>query len=400
MAISSLNNLSPRHRTLAIVGLGVAIFLVLAALYWVIRPDYKVLFSGLKPQDAAAIVEQLEASKTPYRIDDDGATVLVRNDDLYRTRLKVLGDNVALKGTVGFELFNSSDLGLTEFSQRVNFQRALQGELARTIMSLSEIDTARVHLAIAEASIFRKTSSRSKASVAIALKPGKDIDPASIRGIQRLVAAAVPDLTADEVVVVNELGTSLSLPLYAEAVAADARLQAKLKLEQLYADKVLNALEPIVGRRKVSVTVDVMLDAGGPDAGVEKIRRLAIAAVLQEPHSAAEAKEMEALISTAAGLVPGRGDLVTVLARRQADRGDPTALPTKPDTSTNAASPSFDLPPALGEAPAPLALLGLFLLLLLLFVAIRAFRPKRLTPSQREHFVSRLKHMAQEDGSP
>jgi len=395
MVISSLNHLSPRHRTLAIVGLGVAIFLVLAALYWAIRPDYKVLFSGLKPQDAAAIVEQLEAGKTPYRIDDDGATVLVRGDELYRTRLKVLGDNVALKGTVGFELFNSSDLGLTEFSQRVNFQRALQGELARTIMSLSEIDTARVHLAIAEASIFRKTSGRSKASVAISLKPGKEIDPASIRGIQRLVAAAVPDLAADEVVVVNELGASLSLPLYAEAVAADARLQAKLKLEQLYADKVLNALEPIVGPRKVSVTVDVALDAGGPDASVEKIRRLAIAAVLQEPHTASEAKEMEALISTAAGLVPSRGDLVTVLARRQADRDDPAPLPATPDASTNAASPL-----GLGGSPAPLALLGLFLLLLLLFATVRAFRPRRLTPSQREHFVSRLKHMAREDASP
>lgn len=398
MVISSLNHLSPRSRTLAIVGLGVAIFLVLAALYWAIRPEYKVLFSGLKPQDAAAIVEQLETGKTPYRIDDDGATVLVRSDELYRTRLKVLGDNVALKGTVGFELFNSSDLGLTEFSQRVNFQRALQGELARTIMSLSEIDTARVHLAIAEASIFRKTSSRSKASVAISLKPGKDIDPASIRGIQRLVAAAVPDLAADEVVVVNELGTSLSMPLYAEAVAADARLQAKLKLEQLYADKVLNALEPIVGPRKVSVTVDVVLDPAGTDAAVEKIRRLAVAAVLQEPHSASETKEIEALISTAAGLVPGRGDLVTVLARRQPG-SDELAAPPAMDTPAQASSDPFGLSPATGVTSATLAIGGIFLLVLILIAAVRAFKPRRLTPSQRDYFVSRLRQMAREDGS-
>src|ERR1700758_3787806 len=112
------------------------------ALWSVTREPYEVLFADLDPHDEAAIVAELEKLKLPYQIGDDGRTLLVERSQVHRTRLKVMDKGIDLKGTVGFEIFNNADFGMTEFAQRINYQRALQGELARTIMSIGEIATA------------------------------------------------------------------------------------------------------------------------------------------------------------------------------------------------------------------------------------------------------------------
>ena len=163
------------------IALVTAAALLLSALigggYLLLRPNYQVLFSDLRPQDAATIVAELERQKMPYRLAGGGTSVLVPEAEVHTARLKVMSRDLPLKGTVGFELFNNADLGLTEFAQKVNYQRALQGELARTIMSLTEIDSARVHLSIPESGLFRRSGAKPRASVALSTRTGAELPP-------------------------------------------------------------------------------------------------------------------------------------------------------------------------------------------------------------------------------
>src|SRR4051812_37844238 len=195
------------------IGLAAALVLLVALFVvagtWITRDDYQVLFSDLDPQDGAAMIAELDRTKVPYRLADNGRTILVDKDTVHKTRLKVMGGKGApVKGTVGFEIFNNSDFGMTEFAQKINYQRALQGELARTIMSLDEVKQARVHLAVPEAGLLKKAA-RPKASVTLALRGDSRLRPEQIVGIQRLVAAAVPEMDASAVTVLDQQGVAL-----------------------------------------------------------------------------------------------------------------------------------------------------------------------------------------------
>ena len=129
----------------------VSIALATAAMgWWALRADYQVLFAELSPQDAAAMTAELERLKVPYRLADEGASILVEKEQVYAVRMKLMGKDLPLHGAVGFELFNNSDFGMTEFAQKINYQRALQGELTRTILSLAQVKDARVLLVLPE----------------------------------------------------------------------------------------------------------------------------------------------------------------------------------------------------------------------------------------------------------
>ncbi|MFC5475498.1 flagellar basal-body MS-ring/collar protein FliF [Paraherbaspirillum soli] len=256
----NLNQMSRSSQVLLVGAVVLLISGVLLVAYWQLRPVYQVLFSDLRSQDAAAIVAELDKQKVPYRLERDGNTILVQEKDVLTTRLKVMSHDIPLKGAVGFELFNSSDLGLTEFSQKVNFQRALQGELARTIMSLGEIESARVHLALPESSIFRRSAAKPKASVAIATHTGNALTADTVKGIQRLVAAAVPDLEAREVTVLDQRGAPVSGGSRDDELADDPHLALKASLERYYRRKILELIEPIVGTGNAAISVDALLN--------------------------------------------------------------------------------------------------------------------------------------------
>lgn len=235
------------------------------------RPKYEVLFRDLRPVDAATIVAQLEKDNTPYRLDDGGATILAPAAHIDETRLAIMGADLPLKGTVGFELFNKSDMGLTEFAQRINYQRALQGELARTIMTIDAVDTARVHLTLPEPSIFRADRKPAKASVTLTTRPGRALTPDTVAGIQRLVGASVPELDTSNVVVLNAQG---SLVAGASAVTApsgdaSATVQQTRAIEQFYAGALRRALEPLYPGLRVNVLVPVDQWTAGDDLARE-----------------------------------------------------------------------------------------------------------------------------------
>ena len=246
---------------LAIVAAAVALLAaLLLGAYFGLRPSYQPLFTELRPQDAATIVAELERLKFDYRLADGGATVLVPASQVHAARLKIMSQDLPLKGTVGFELFNNADLGLTEFAQKVNYQRALQGELARTIMSLAEIDGARVHLSLPESGLFRRNGAKPRASVALTTKAGQELPPDSVRGIQRLVAAAVPELEAHEVTIINPRGAPMAAAATGGDVVTDRRLELKIELERYYGRKLLQQIEPVVGAGNASVSVDATLN--------------------------------------------------------------------------------------------------------------------------------------------
>ena len=240
---------SPPSQQLVYAAGGVVLFgVILAAAYLLLlRKPYDVLFSDLRPADAATIVADLDKRKVPYRLADGGKTMLTQHDLVDATRLAVANEDLPLKGAVGFELFNKSDMGLTEFAQRINYQRALQGELARTIMTMDAVESARVHLTIADPSLFRDDRRPSKASVSIIPRPGRTLTPSEVLGVQRLIAAGVPDLSVDDVVVLDQNGDTLS-GVGSEGVPVAAEDPERRAIESYYAAKVTKALATVRGK--------------------------------------------------------------------------------------------------------------------------------------------------------
>ena len=251
-------------RSRAFLGVAFAVFLAFLAVsgWWVLRPDPAVLFTDLRPQDAAAFSAELEKLKVPYSVADGGATLLVERSQVHAVRLKLMGRELPLHGTVGLELFNSTDFGMTEFAQKVNFQRALQGELTRTILSFAEIRDARVHLVLPEQGLFKQNGARAKAAITLSVRGGQALRPDQVLGIQRLVAAAVPGLAAQEVTIVDTQGVSLSRPAdtESEAGAGSARLDLKRETETYLARKAAAVLDQALGPGQALASVDVVLN--------------------------------------------------------------------------------------------------------------------------------------------
>lgn len=243
--------------------LAVAIVAATAALgYLLLRPDYQVLFSDLAGQDAAAMVAELDRIKVPYRLGDAGSAILVPADAVHKTRLKLMGRDIPLRGAVGFELFNNSDFGMTEFAQKVNYQRALQGEITRTIMAIEDVQFARVHLAIPDQGLFRKTAAKAKASITLTMKPGRTLRPEQVVGIQRLVSAAIPDIAPGDVTLVNQNGVALTRAPGAEGEmdAGSTRLDVKRTTEDYLARKAGEVLEKAFGPGQALASVDVVIN--------------------------------------------------------------------------------------------------------------------------------------------
>ena len=230
--------------------------------WWLLRTDYQVLFGDLKPQDAASIVAELDKMKLAYQLTEGGATILVDATSVHATRLKLMGRELPLHGAVGFELFNNADFGMTEFAQKINYQRALQGEITRTILSLAEVRDVRVHLALPEEGLFKRATSKAKAAITLILKPGQSLRQEQVSGIQRLVSAAVPGIAAQDVTIVNQQGVALTRTAVAEGEQepASGRLDLKKETEQLLVRKATEVLDRAFGPGQAIASVDVVLN--------------------------------------------------------------------------------------------------------------------------------------------
>jgi flagellar M-ring protein FliF len=255
-------DMNGRNRIGLLVGVLLILVFLVAAVIWLLQDRYAVLFSDLQPGDAAGVVEELERMKVDYQLAEGGTQILVPEDSVHETRIKLMGSGLPLSGGIGFEIFDNSDFGMTEFAQRINFQRALQGELTRTIMSLKEVKFARVHLVMPEDGLFKRENAAPSASVTLFLRRGNTPPDEQILGIQRLVSAAVPGLKAAQVTVTDQNGITLSRQIAEEhgIEAVSARLQQKKAVEQYLAAKAQEVLSRAFDSDQAMVSVDATLD--------------------------------------------------------------------------------------------------------------------------------------------
>jgi len=249
-------------RIRALLILGVATGGVVALTTWAITTifvDYQVLFSNLSAEDASTVVEALRAARVPHRL-ADGGQVLVPAAQVHEWRLKLASQGVPSGGAVGFEIFDKNSFGLTDFSQRLNFQRALQGELARTISQLKEVQQARVHLALPSPRVFSSQEKPPSASVVLRLKPGGALRADQVRGIVNLVSASVENLSPDRVTVIDATGRVLANGPERGVGMTGNHYDARGAVEQDVERRVQSLLDPIVGAGRSAVRVSALLN--------------------------------------------------------------------------------------------------------------------------------------------
>lgn len=255
---------STTQKVTLIVLLVAVVILVPLLINWATQPTYTVAFSGMSEEDAAQIVDQLTASNIPYKLNGTG-TILVPQDKVYEVRLQMAKAGLPSTGTVGLEFFGQSNLGMTEFSQKVNYQRALEGELERTIGSLSQINAVRVHIVIPEKTLLTSEQEPTTASVMVKLNPGKSLDQSQVQAITHLVASSIEGLKPENVVVVDSNGSMLAsgTGTSTEASAAsqtDSRRAAEAAAAVALQQKVEQLVSQVLGPDRAVVQVDVTLD--------------------------------------------------------------------------------------------------------------------------------------------
>jgi flagellar M-ring protein FliF len=234
--------------------------LVVAAVMWTSEPKYKVLFSNLEDRDGGAIVTALGQMNVPYRYNENGTALLVPADRVYDARLQLASQGLPRGGSVGFELMDNARFGASQFAEQINYQRGLEGELARSIESMHTVQHARVHLAMPRQSLFVRERQAPTASVLLNLYPGRSLSDAQVSAISWLVASSVPELTAENVSVVDQNGRLLSAPL-GEGRGMDAdQLRFVREMEQRTVERILTILNPLVGPGNVHAQASAEMD--------------------------------------------------------------------------------------------------------------------------------------------
>lgn len=241
-----------------------ALFLMVAAtvaamvvlISWSGQPQFVPLYSHLSPDDAADVVNALKAQKVQYRLSDDGGTIQIPREHLYDVRLSMASQGLPHSG-VGFELFDNTKLGTTEFVQKINYQRALQGELSRTIDSLDEVESSRVHIVMPQRSLFIDDDEPASASVTLKLRPGRYLSDDQIQGIVHLVSSSVPRLTPAKVTIIDQDGkmlAGLDDQSSGSKLSAD-HLEFQEKKERMLEKRILTMLEQVLGQGRAIVRV-------------------------------------------------------------------------------------------------------------------------------------------------
>jgi len=268
-ALDFWNRQSQRQKMILAGATTAVLLAVIAAVIFVAlntgSPSMHPLFTNLDPEDAASIVEELKSSQTPYEITENGTAILVPKNQVFEKRMEMASQGIPTRGVVGYELFDTSRLGVTDFTQKVNLNRAKQGELARTIMSLDVVESARVMIVEPEQSLFIVEEKKPSASVAVKVAQGKTLQQDQVRGIMHLVASSIEGLEPENVTVVNSKGEILSefderMKLTEKLRLSELQLQHKEKIEKLYETKIMKALSKVFGENNVVVVVSAELD--------------------------------------------------------------------------------------------------------------------------------------------
>ena len=264
-ALSNAQRLSLAGAFLVVVGI------MGTSTYWIQRPSYALLFADLDPESAGDVVSRLKAAKVEYQLDEGGRSVRVPASKIDELRLEFASGGLPSSGRIGFEIFDRTAFGATEFLEQVNYRRALEGEIARTIATLGEVSSARVHIAMSRSSLFASKEQPAKASVVLKLRGNHSPTNATVQGIANLVASSVEGLRPEAVVILDSFGRPLARPAGSDdEPTGGPQMERQQRIEHDLTTKVVSLLEPVVGSEGVRVNVSVRLDPQSEEATEEK----------------------------------------------------------------------------------------------------------------------------------
>ena len=269
-----LGGLAPAQRMRLALGLALLVVIGVVGIVMGRQAEWRVLYANLGDKDGGAVLAQLSQMNVPYKHAEGGAAILVPADRVHDTRLRLATLGLPKGSVAGFEMMEANRFGMTQFQERLTFQRGLEGELTRSIQALSSVQTARVHLALPNQNGFFREQQKPSASVLVSLHPGRTLDRSQLAGIVHLVASSVPELTPAAVSVLDDTGKLLSTPSDGSAAGATdgQQLQYVQQLEQLYTKRILDILEPVLGRKNVKAQVTAEMDFSQTESTSESHR--------------------------------------------------------------------------------------------------------------------------------
>lgn len=229
---------------------------------FILKPTYETLYVGLDPAEAGQVVEKLKEDKIPYKLDNGGTTVSIPRKDIYDVRLKMASEGIPRSGTVGYEIFDKTNLGMTDFLQKVNYRRALEGELSKSICSIAEVKAARVHLVIPEPRLFMEDKKEATASIILHLNGARSLSERQVEGIAYLVSSSVEGLRPENVTILDPSGRLLSNKNYGDGVGAltSSQMEIQRNVESYLESKARSMLDPVIGQGKSVVTISAQLN--------------------------------------------------------------------------------------------------------------------------------------------
>lgn len=332
---SLLDKLRAQPKLPLIIGGAALVAIAMAFALYSRAPDYKVLYTNVSDRDGGAIIASLAQMNVPYKFAEGGGAILVPADRVPEVRLKLASQGLPKAGGVGFELMDNQKFGTSQFAEQVNFQRALEGELARSIESIGTIESARVHLAMPKPSLFVREQKKPSASVVLTLHRGRSIDEGAVSAIVHMVSSSVPELDPKSVTVVDQRGNLLSAANAGARGLDVSQLKYTQEIEQGYIRRIEAILQPILGTGNVRAQVAADIDFSVVEHTDEKYRPNT------DPANAAMRSQQSSESNQNGGTPPG---------------GVPGALSNQPPTAPNAPiTTPPNAPPGAPQTPAQVA---------------------------------------------
>jgi flagellar M-ring protein FliF len=295
--IETIKNWPMKKKISFLVLTGISLASLIFLLSWSQKSPYQVLYANINEGDSGLMIQKLKELKVPYKV--EGGGILVPSEKVYELRLQLAAQGLPQGGGLGFEIFDKTNFGTSDFVQKLNYRRALQGELSRTIQSLSEIDSCRVHLAVPEKNIFMEKESKPSASIMVKLKPGRTLSPSQVQGVVHLVSSSVEGLSPQDVTVIDNRGGMLTHSVQEGSLQlSNNQLELQRSYEKEIENRIVNILEPITGKEKVKAKASATLDFTRTEKTEEKY----------DPNGQvvrSEQKNQEKSVSGLAGGVPG-----------------------------------------------------------------------------------------------
>jgi flagellar M-ring protein FliF len=262
LTLDAFTRLDLRQKIGVLIAIALAVALLVGGWLWASEPPYGIVFSNLSEQDGGEIIAALEQQNIPYKISSGGTAILVPSTQVNEVRLRLASQGLPKGGLVGFEVMDTEKLGISQFAEQINYQRALEGELARSIQSLAAVKGARVHLAIPKQTAFLRDDQKPTASVLVNLYPGRTLDASQVAGIVHLVSSSVPQLAPDQVSVIDQTGNLISKQsdFPNESGLNPTQIDYLRQVEQDYRRRAEAILAPMVGASNVRAQVTADID--------------------------------------------------------------------------------------------------------------------------------------------